>query len=72
MAEIRFQYNKLLTLIPNPDKPELKIENLWMSLHSVTFIPQRINDHFFCTKSKETTFKDLIIKPLGTTAALPV
>jgi hypothetical protein len=45
--------------MPNPDKPELKIEDLLMSLRSVLFKSEDILSQFFCLDSKEITTKDL-------------
>ena len=52
-------------LDPNPDKPELKIEDLLMSLRSVLFKSEDIPIQFFCIESKEITFKDLKAVELG-------
>jgi hypothetical protein len=46
-------------MAPNPDKPELKIEDLLMSLRSVFFKSADILSQFFCIESKEITSKDL-------------
>jgi hypothetical protein len=44
---------------PGRDQPELKIEDLLMSLRSVLFKSEDILSQFFCIESKEITFKDL-------------